>query len=106
MYRGSKRGLVHDYGKMEVPFHGHDGFNEIDDQGSPPDVSKVKDGAVGAILKIVRENPGQVKVIALGPLTNVAGTMIFNHLWWWIWIPYLSGQFSKAKTFPFYTNNG
>ena len=82
MYRGSKRGLVHDYGKMEVPFHGHDGFNEIDDQGSPPDVSKVRDGAVGAILRIVRENPGQVKVIALGPLTNVAGTIIFNHLWW------------------------
>jgi len=76
VYRGSKRGLVHDYGKMEVPFHGRDGFNEIDDQGSPPDVSKVKDGAIGAILKIVRENPSQVKVIALGPLTNVAACIV------------------------------
>ena len=61
---------------MEVPFHGRDGFNEIDDQGSPPDVSKVSDGAVGAILRMVRENPGQVKVIALGPLTNVAGIFV------------------------------
>ena len=89
---------------MEVPFHGHDGFNEIDDQGSPPDVSKVKDGAVGAILRVVRENPGQVKVIALGPLTNVAGTIIFNHFWWWT--PYLSGPILKAKTFPIYTKFG
>ncbi|CAG5073783.1 Similar to IUNH: Inosine-uridine preferring nucleoside hydrolase (Crithidia fasciculata) [Cotesia congregata] len=55
----------------EVRYHGHDGFGDVfTDQ---VDISKLeKEHAVIAMRKIITENPDQVSVVCLGPLTNVA----------------------------------
>ena len=73
MYKGASRGLVHEYvdPNPEGPYHGTNGFNDVQLK-SQPDMSKVKVGAASAILRLVDENPNQVKIVALGPLTNIA----------------------------------
>ncbi|XP_015108975.1 inosine-uridine preferring nucleoside hydrolase [Diachasma alloeum] len=55
----------------EVRYHGHDGFGDVftDD----PDISKLQpDHAVVAIHKIITENPNEISLVCLGPLTNIA----------------------------------
>lgn len=53
-------------------FHGKDGLGGAD--GIPdPDMSHLRpDHAVDAILKLTRDNPGEITLVALGPLTNIA----------------------------------
>ena len=52
--------------------HGKDGLGDAD--GIPePDMSRLRpEHAVDALIKLTRENPGQITLVALGPLTNVA----------------------------------
>ncbi|XP_046403864.1 uncharacterized protein C1683.06c-like [Ischnura elegans] len=53
-------------------FHGSDGFGDAD-LPPPPDRSLVKsENAICALHRIVSENPGQVTLICVGPLTNIA----------------------------------
>lgn len=60
--------------------HGADGLGDIsslvepDDSPrySPPRASACGQGAVDLILETVRKNPGEITLIAVGPLTNVA----------------------------------
>ena len=50
-------------------FHGHDGLG---DRGYPrPRRAPEREGAVDAILRLARENPG-LTLVTLGPLTNIA----------------------------------
>ena len=63
MYKGAERGLVHKYASMETPFHGTDGFNDVDFK-SRPDLSRVKKNAATAILRLVEDNPNQIKASA------------------------------------------
>lgn len=50
--------------------HGRDGMGDI---GLPvPDMLPEKEHAVEAILRLVRENPGEVEIVTLGPATNLA----------------------------------
>ena len=43
------------------------------------DMTKVKsEAAAAAILKLVNDNPNQIKLVALGPLTNVATCFIMD----------------------------
>ncbi|GBG66234.1 hypothetical protein CBR_g57837 [Chara braunii] len=50
--------------------HGSDGLGNINT--SPPNGHAIDMGAAEFMVKMARENPGQITVIALGPLTNVA----------------------------------
>ena len=61
MYKGAETGLIHKYGSMETPFHGMDGFNDVDFE-SRPDLSRVRYNATSAILKLVEDYPNQIKV--------------------------------------------
>ena len=61
MYEGAERGLVHKYASMETPFHGTDGFNDVDFE-SRPDLSRVKKNAATAIMRLVEDKPNQIKV--------------------------------------------
>ena len=73
MYRGAPEPLV---GRPDclVPYHGKDGFNDLEFEATP-DLCRVKDGfASDVIRKLVRENPGEVTLVTLGPLTNLALT--------------------------------
>ena len=70
VFVGARKGLVHDYENVDK-FHGLDGFNCVQFDWTP-DVSKVKENAVLEILNLVTKYPNQIKVLALGPLTNLA----------------------------------
>lgn len=53
-------------------FHGVDGFADLE-HDREPDISIVqKEHASIAIGKFLRENPGEICIMALGPLTTVA----------------------------------
>lgn len=77
VYKGAKRGLIHPYDIPEIPFHGEDGFNGVKFD-SQPDTSKVREGAAAAILELVYNNPNAIKLVALGPLTNIATCFIMD----------------------------
>ncbi|KAK7153844.1 hypothetical protein R3I94_007259 [Phoxinus phoxinus] len=53
-------------------FHGKDGLGDAPDPQAPGLELVQKEGAVSAMIRIVDENPGQVSLVATGPLTNVA----------------------------------
>jgi len=51
-------------------FHGADGLG---DSGYPPSTRKVADEhAVDALIRLANESPGELTLVAIGPLTNVA----------------------------------
>ncbi|XP_044728308.1 uncharacterized protein C1683.06c-like [Chrysoperla carnea] len=53
-------------------YYGHDGLGDFE-FADPPDVGLIKsEHAVTALTRLVRENPGEITIIALGPLTNIA----------------------------------
>ncbi|XP_070799472.1 inosine-uridine preferring nucleoside hydrolase-like [Pituophis catenifer annectens] len=53
-------------------FHGKDGLGDVPDPNAPGTELLQKENAVTAILRIINERPGQVSLVALGPLTNIA----------------------------------
>ena len=74
VYRGATEALVVPDESNEN-YHGVDGFNDVefDDE---PDVRRVKNEmAASAISRLVKQFPGEVDLIAVGPLTNVAIAM-------------------------------
>jgi len=71
VHRGAKEALVVAYDHQEH-YHGLDGFNDVVFPDSP-DTSRVKDElAWEAMSRITKEFPGEVTLVAIGPLTNVA----------------------------------
>ncbi|KAJ8312030.1 hypothetical protein KUTeg_009403 [Tegillarca granosa] len=71
VYRGCTKPLTGVVPKM-APFHGEDGLG---DAQNPPEVDIgliQSEHAVLALLRLVNENPGEITLIALAPLTNVA----------------------------------
>jgi purine nucleosidase len=50
--------------------HGDDGQGNVGDPSFVPQVSS--ESAADQIIRIVRDNPGEVEIIAVGPLTNLA----------------------------------
>uniref|UniRef100_A0A8D0KNK3 Inosine/uridine-preferring nucleoside hydrolase domain-containing protein n=1 Tax=Salvator merianae TaxID=96440 RepID=A0A8D0KNK3_SALMN len=53
-------------------YHGKDGLGDVPDPGAPGLDLLQKEHAVLAILRIANERPGQVSLVAIGPLTNLA----------------------------------
>jgi len=58
------------------PYHGHDGFGDTN-HDDEPDLKCVQESehAVNALVRIVKSHPGEITLVALGPLTNVAMAM-------------------------------
>ena len=57
-------------------YHGEDGFNDVgfDDQ---PDISRVRDEKAWSVISwLSKEYPGEINLVAIGPLTNVAIAML------------------------------
>jgi purine nucleosidase len=67
--RGAARPLVRDYGPFPV-VHGERGLGNAD----PPPPARVPSdrSAAELVVDVVRERPGEVVLVATGPLTNVA----------------------------------
>ncbi|KAK4292537.1 hypothetical protein Pmani_034711 [Petrolisthes manimaculis] len=73
VYSGTTRPLVHPWNPTEKPFHGYDGFGDVDlPVLSPPPPPIQKQHAVWALVNLVKKYPGEIVLIALGPLTNLA----------------------------------
>jgi purine nucleosidase len=54
--------------------HGEDGLGDVGYKD--PVIKAEREHAVDALLRIIDENPGQLELITLGPLTNVAAAVI------------------------------
>lgn len=55
----------------ELQYHGRDGFGDVYD--TQVDTSKLqKEHAVHALNRIVSEEPDEMTILCLGPLTNIA----------------------------------
>merc|ERR1711973_869966 len=76
VYEGAKYALVHKY-QNDEEYHGPDGFNGVEFPDHP-DISKIRPNATAAILRLVAENPTEIKIITLGPLTNIATCLIID----------------------------
>ena len=75
VYRGATEAMV-----MPTPqhenYHGEDGFNDVsfDDV---PDISRVREEKAWRVIsRLSQEYPGEVNLVAIGPLTNVAIAML------------------------------
>ncbi|KAJ7319685.1 hypothetical protein JRQ81_019196 [Phrynocephalus forsythii] len=53
-------------------YYGKDGLGDVPDPSTPGLDLLLKEHAVDAIIRIVNERPGQVSLVAIGPLTNLA----------------------------------
>uniref|UniRef100_A0A4W5KP40 Inosine/uridine-preferring nucleoside hydrolase domain-containing protein n=1 Tax=Hucho hucho TaxID=62062 RepID=A0A4W5KP40_9TELE len=53
-------------------FHGQDGLGDAPDPDAPGLELLQTEGAVEAIIRLVNENPGEVCLVAMAPLTNLA----------------------------------
>lgn len=70
VYQGSARPLVRQVHGNATYVHGSDGMSDahFPDPKQKPD----KEHAVDAIVRLVNANPGELTIVAIGPLTNVA----------------------------------
>jgi purine nucleosidase len=69
VYAGCHRALVANTPDAGY-FHGKDGLG---DSGYPPSKRKVTDEhAVNALIRLANESPGELTLVAIGPLTNLA----------------------------------
>lgn len=59
------------FGRREVYWEGHEGVGLLD-PSDPPAAAGVAGHAAELIVARARENPGEVTLLAIGPLTNVA----------------------------------
>jgi len=69
LYSGATKPLSREL--IQASVHGTSGLEGVD----PDNESNLTGDAVEQLLHIVRSNPNQVVVVALGPLTNIAGAI-------------------------------
>lgn len=73
VYSGASQSLVHPYVHEAQPFHGKDGFGEAVLPPQPPASTFLQPGhAALALLDLVKQHSGEVVLVGLGPLTNLA----------------------------------
>ncbi|KAG6925473.1 inosine-uridine preferring nucleoside hydrolase-like [Chelydra serpentina] len=71
VYQGASASLLG--GPVEgALYHGKDGLGDVPDPNAPGLDHLQKEHAVIAMLRIVNEKPGQISLVATGPLTNLA----------------------------------
>ncbi|XP_070565979.1 inosine-uridine preferring nucleoside hydrolase-like isoform X2 [Ptychodera flava] len=74
VFKGCTKPIINSEKKSDK-LHGNDGFGDVDDL-IKPDMSLLKpEHAVNAIVEIVNKHPGQISLITVGPLTNIAMAM-------------------------------
>lgn len=74
VYAGHARPLMRDLGTAQ-DVHGHDGMGDI----GLPLTGRVPDAGWGpdVIVETIRAHPGQITLVAIGPLTNVATAILW-----------------------------
>lgn len=70
VYRGMARPMLREKLFTSEYVHGEDGLSNMN---LPyPDLREEKKHAIDAIIDLVMENPGEIEIVTLGPLTNLA----------------------------------
>ena len=74
VYRGAHEALVKpcDGEDCNDWFNGQDGFNDVEFESVPDNGRVMKEYAWEIMNRLSKENPGEVTIVALGPLTNIA----------------------------------
>lgn len=71
VYAGAAQPLVQPWQPEPDPYHRHDGMGNWDER--PPCAPTLEaEHAANALVRLAAENPGELTLVALGPLTNVA----------------------------------
>lgn len=73
VYTGLSKPLIRKQYTAEF-VHGQDGLGDVG--YADPKISAEAEHAVDAMLRIIEENPNEIELITLGPLTNVAAAVI------------------------------
>lgn len=74
VYRGMERPLLRRQSYRAENVHGRDGLGEMN-LPDPPGAAETKH-AVDAIVELVMANPGELEIVACGPLTNLAMALL------------------------------
>lgn len=56
--------------------HGEDGFGDVG--FAEPDALAENEHAANALVRLINENPGEITLVAIGPLTNVAVALLLD----------------------------
>ncbi|XP_076108857.1 nucleoside hydrolase-like [Mytilus galloprovincialis] len=71
VYKGAEKSILGE-GERASHYHGNDGLGDAQNH-EPVDITMIKtEHAVNALLQLVNENPGEITLVALAPLTNIA----------------------------------
>ncbi|XP_067662703.1 nucleoside hydrolase-like [Haliotis asinina] len=72
IYRGCEDMLLGWQKPDDYNYHGKDGFGDVPDPAPPnPDQVQAKHG-VQALVDVTKQYPGEITLVALGPLTNIS----------------------------------
>ncbi|KAH3728635.1 hypothetical protein DPMN_054594 [Dreissena polymorpha] len=71
VFRGASSAMVVE-GFTATHYHGKDGLGDADLDIAVSRDQAQKEHAVSAIIRLVNENPGEITLVALAPLTNIA----------------------------------
>ena len=70
VFKGAATSLVVPY-TTDYAFHGKDGFNDLEFDREP-EIVRQSESAYEAMHRLIRDNPGEVTLVCLAPLTNLA----------------------------------
>lgn len=71
VYRGAEQPLLHRYA-FPAEFHGPSGLDSAGVELAPATRTAQAKHAVDAIIELVDANPGEISVVVIGPMTNLA----------------------------------
>lgn len=72
--KGAGKPLLGPLTHISTDVHGMDGIGNVN--LPPPTIKVIDENATQLIIRMARENPGELTLLALGPLTNVAAALL------------------------------
>ena len=72
--KGVGRSLIHPYVRRADHVHGANGIGDI--ELPPPKIRETGEHAADLIIRLAKENPGEIVLCPVGPLTNVALALV------------------------------